>query len=120
MAGLDVSMSLFDFLAVVDLPRVHPHEVLQEVEKFLKANGIMEFWHMEGITMNAFKRDSFKDAFMIGHLPCLLSGLACVLDCICCQALSRERSGRPMQIRQKRRPWLARMRRWKMPGHSPN
>ena len=84
MAGLDVSMSLFDFLAVVDLPRVHPQEVLQEVEKFLKANGIMEFWHMEGITMNAFKRDSFKDAFMIGRPPFLFGGFACVLAFICC------------------------------------
>ena len=63
----------FDFLAFVDLPRVNPQEVLQEVEKFLIANGITEFWHMEGITMNAFKRDSFKDAFMIGlSLPPLL------------------------------------------------
>jgi hypothetical protein len=73
MADLDLSMSLFDFLAFVDLPRVNPQEVLQEVEKFLIANGITEFWHMEGITMNAFKRDSFKDAFMIGlSLPPLL------------------------------------------------
>jgi hypothetical protein len=73
MADLDLSMSLFDFLAFVDLPRVNPQEVLQEVEKFLITNGITEFWHMEGITMNAFKRDSFKDAFMIGlSLPPLL------------------------------------------------
>ena len=32
MADLDLSMSLFDFLEVVDLPRVHPQEVLQEVQ----------------------------------------------------------------------------------------
>ena len=81
MADLDLSMSLFDFLEVVDLPRVHPQEVLQEVEKFLITNGITKFWHMEGITMNAFKRDSFKDAFMIGSsLPSLMVWRVCSLS----------------------------------------
>ena len=62
----DVDVTLFDFLATVDMPRVNPQEMLEEVVKFLNDNGIMECWHLVGLTMAAFKKESFKNAQMIG------------------------------------------------------
>ena len=66
MAGMDVDVSLIEFLAAVDLPRVNPQELVDETAKFLNDNGIMENWHLVGLTMSAFKKESFKDAQMIG------------------------------------------------------
>ena len=66
MAGMDVDVSLIEFLAAVDLPRVNPQELVVETAKFLNDNGIMENWHLVGLTMSAFKKESFKDAQMIG------------------------------------------------------
>ena len=62
----DVDVTLFEFLATVDLPRVNPREMLADVEKFLNDNGIMESWHLVGLTMAAFRKESFKNAQMIG------------------------------------------------------
>jgi hypothetical protein len=62
----DVDVTLFEFLATVDLPRVNPREMLAEVEKFLNDNGIMESWHLVGLTMAAFRKESFKNVQMIG------------------------------------------------------
>ena len=66
MAGMDVDVSLVEFLAAVDLLRVNPQELVDETAKFLNDNGIMENWHLVGLTMSAFKKESFKDAQMIG------------------------------------------------------
>ena len=66
MAGMDVDVSLIEFLAAVDSPRVNPQELVDETAKFLNDNGIMENWHLVGLTMSAFKKESFKDAQMIG------------------------------------------------------
>ena len=66
MAMLDVEQTMSEFLATVDLPRVNPQELIEEAVLFLKSNGIMESWHLVGLTTAAFKKDSFKDAFMIG------------------------------------------------------
>ena len=63
---------MFGFLETVDLPKVHPRELLEEAVEFLNANGIQESWHMVGLSMSAFRKQSFKHVFMIGGLICQL------------------------------------------------
>ena len=64
--AFDVEQSLEDFVKSVDLPKVHPAETIGEIMNCIGVNGISESWHMVGLTVNAFKKESFKDAFIIG------------------------------------------------------
>ena len=66
MAAVNVEETLLVFLGTVDLPRVHPVEVLEEVEGFFNGAGLRESWHLAGLTTSAFKKETFPDAFMIG------------------------------------------------------
>ena len=58
--------SLIVFLGTVDLPRIHPVEVLDEVVRFLNGQGLSESWRLTGLTTSAFKKETFPDVFMIG------------------------------------------------------
>ena len=78
-AAFDVEQSLVDFVKSVDMPKVHPAETIDEVMSCLGGNGIHESWHMVGLTVNAFKKESFKDAFIIGAVvPAFLCAHACI------------------------------------------
>ena len=57
MAAVNVEETLLVFLGTVDLPRVHPAEVLEEVEKFFNGAGLRESWHLAGLSTSAFKKE---------------------------------------------------------------
>jgi len=80
MAAVNVEESLIIFLGKVDLPRIHPVEVLEDVVKFLNGQGLSESWHLTGLTTSAFKKELFPDVFMIGAS---LEMLFCVCSLQC-------------------------------------
>ena len=90
-SAFDVEQSLVDFVKSVDMPKVHPAETIDEVMCCLGGNGIHESWHVVGLTVNAFKKESFKDAFSLCSLcstlwaeePCLAVSASEPLFVIC-------------------------------------
>ena len=85
-SAFDVDQSLLDFVKTVDLPKVHPGGTIQDIMDCLTNNGIDESWHMVGLHVNGFKKDTFKNAFVLG--ACMMSVLVCgsAFRC-CCQVL---------------------------------
>ena len=56
-SSFDVDQTLMGFIETVDLPKVHPKELLEEAVKFLNSNSITESWHMVSLSMAAFKKN---------------------------------------------------------------